>query len=288
MRICFVGTGYVGLVTGTCFAEKGNDVCCVDIDNKRIEDLTDKQHESTQSITVQKQKLQALNQKLECLNKELTEIEVSYKLAKEATKGQELDDRAEDIRQQLDEVRLKISDNQMVITQINGEMAGFDQQIVIMQEQLSHQTARKTALETEMTRYQQESIELTRRQEKLRADHLQLSKTIEAHRDKNNQSAELQKTNAQRLETLQEEIKNNNHQLIIDNDIKNTISTQLNSLQLQMNHWEENIYKSYEINYLMAEDSYHQLEAAHQLDELDYKPFQHVLRQSNPIHVFVK
>ncbi|MFA7207414.1 MAG: UDP-glucose/GDP-mannose dehydrogenase family protein [Synergistaceae bacterium] len=39
MRICFVGTGYVGLVTGTCFAEKGNDVCCVDIDNKRIEDL---------------------------------------------------------------------------------------------------------------------------------------------------------------------------------------------------------------------------------------------------------
>ena len=237
--------------------------------NKRIEDLTDKQHESTQSITVQKQKLQALNQKLEYLNKELTEIEVSYKLAKEATKGQELDDRAEDIRQQLDEVRLKISDNQMVITQINGEMAGFDQQIVIMQEQLSHQTARKTALETEMTRYQQESIELTRRQEKLRADHLQLSKTIEAHRDKNKQSAELQKTNAQRLETLQEEIKNDNHQLIIDNDIKNTISTQLNSLQLQMNHWEENIYKSYEINYLMAEDAYRQLEAEHQLDELD-------------------
>lgn len=39
MKICLVGTGYVGLVTGTCFAEKGNDVCCVDIDNKRIEDL---------------------------------------------------------------------------------------------------------------------------------------------------------------------------------------------------------------------------------------------------------
>ena len=36
MRICVVGTGYVGLVTGTCFAEKGNEVCCVDIDEKRI------------------------------------------------------------------------------------------------------------------------------------------------------------------------------------------------------------------------------------------------------------
>ena len=36
MKICVVGTGYVGLVTGTCFAEKGNEVCCIDIDKKRI------------------------------------------------------------------------------------------------------------------------------------------------------------------------------------------------------------------------------------------------------------
>ena len=39
MKICVVGTGYVGLVTGTCFAEKGNTVCCVDIDEERIEKL---------------------------------------------------------------------------------------------------------------------------------------------------------------------------------------------------------------------------------------------------------
>ncbi|MBA2760962.1 MAG: hypothetical protein H0U39_03195, partial [Segetibacter sp.] len=32
MKIAVVGTGYVGLVTGTCFAETGNYVCCVDID----------------------------------------------------------------------------------------------------------------------------------------------------------------------------------------------------------------------------------------------------------------
>ncbi|MCH9007236.1 UDP-glucose/GDP-mannose dehydrogenase family protein [candidate division KSB1 bacterium] len=39
MHICVIGTGYVGLVTGTCFAEFGNDVVCVDIDKKKIKGL---------------------------------------------------------------------------------------------------------------------------------------------------------------------------------------------------------------------------------------------------------
>ncbi len=36
MKIAVIGTGYVGLVTGTCFAESGNDVICVDIDEKKV------------------------------------------------------------------------------------------------------------------------------------------------------------------------------------------------------------------------------------------------------------
>ena len=41
MKITVVGTGYVGLVTGTCFSEVGVDVTCVDIDQKKIDNLNE-------------------------------------------------------------------------------------------------------------------------------------------------------------------------------------------------------------------------------------------------------
>jgi len=40
MKIAVIGTGYVGLVTGTCFAETGNKVVCVDIDQSKVEKLS--------------------------------------------------------------------------------------------------------------------------------------------------------------------------------------------------------------------------------------------------------
>jgi len=43
MRIAVIGTGYVGLVAGTCFAESGNTVTCVDIDENKVRRLRDGQ-----------------------------------------------------------------------------------------------------------------------------------------------------------------------------------------------------------------------------------------------------
>ena len=39
MKITIIGTGYVGLVTGTCLAEMGNDVMCLDVDAAKIRTL---------------------------------------------------------------------------------------------------------------------------------------------------------------------------------------------------------------------------------------------------------
>ena len=39
MKICFIGTGYVGLVSGVLFSDFGNNVVCVDNDQKKIENL---------------------------------------------------------------------------------------------------------------------------------------------------------------------------------------------------------------------------------------------------------
>ena len=39
MKLCMIGTGYVGLVSGACFADLGNDVICVDNDVTKINNL---------------------------------------------------------------------------------------------------------------------------------------------------------------------------------------------------------------------------------------------------------
>ena len=39
MKLCMIGTGYVGLVSGVCFSDLGNDVICVDKDQDKINKL---------------------------------------------------------------------------------------------------------------------------------------------------------------------------------------------------------------------------------------------------------
>jgi len=49
MKIAIIGTGYVGLVTGTCLSDSGNDVTCVDVDQAKIEHQKHREESSTDS-----------------------------------------------------------------------------------------------------------------------------------------------------------------------------------------------------------------------------------------------
>ncbi|MBC3796552.1 chromosome segregation protein SMC [Acetobacterium tundrae] len=237
--------------------------------NKMAEDLTKKNTETTRSISEMEEKTQLFAQHLQRQEAELENTEKAYNDVKELTKGPEADENSEEIRSRLDTFRSKISASQLAITQIKGEMAGLDQQLHLIHEQLTQQTDQKNSLAEEMKSYEQGNEELLQKQKNLADESIRLRKAIESRRDKNKTAVEQQKNNARRLETLQEEIKNDNHQLIINNDEKNTLTTQINGLQIQISNWEDNIYKSYEMNYLMVEDAYHQLAATQQLDELD-------------------
>ncbi|MBC3803127.1 chromosome segregation protein SMC [Acetobacterium fimetarium] len=237
--------------------------------NKLAEDLAQKKSANDQTLRELQERTQLLEQCCQKLEAELAATEKAYSDVKELTRGQNSDENTEAIRLQLDDLRTQISESQMAITRIKGEIAGLDQQLNLMQEQLNQQTDRKTALADEQKGYQQNSTELLEKQKYLAVEIIRLKEMIKTRQDKNRNAQEQQKKNAQRLETLQEEIKNDNHQLIINNDQKNTLTTQINGLQIQMDHWEENMYKSYEMNFLMVTDAYQQLAAAQQLDELD-------------------
>ena len=50
MRISVIGSGYVGLVTGTCFAETGNEVICMDVDEQKVQKIRPRVHQPMNAV----------------------------------------------------------------------------------------------------------------------------------------------------------------------------------------------------------------------------------------------
>lgn len=228
--------------------------------NKQSEAMVHKTTENSQAINDLKEKNELLENNLWILSEAMIEAERSHAIMKqplEETKAPRAV--VDDIRLQLDTLKAKISEMQMKATQNNGEINGFEQQIHLIEEQLNRQLQRKMALEQELLQYEKQSLELTQRQMILGTETVKLSDALEAHRNKSKTAFDQQKENARQLEKLRNEIKTVNHDLIMHNDEKNKLETKISGLQINMDHWEEAIYKSYELNYLMVEDVYEEL-----------------------------
>ena len=73
MKITVIGTGYVGLVTGTCLAETGNEVICVDIDRDKVDKAFSKSGDIKLYTALEKMMLLSIDLILKESNLEITE-----------------------------------------------------------------------------------------------------------------------------------------------------------------------------------------------------------------------
>ncbi|KNZ41523.1 chromosome segregation protein SMC [Acetobacterium bakii] len=238
--------------------------------NKELDDLNQKKETNQQLSQELKEKETGLTHRLHELSEALILAENSHnKVKQQPQKDQAPGDAVDDIRHQLDNLRPEISQGQMEVTRLNGEINGYEQQCSIIREQLNRQLERKSQLEKEISQYNSESFELTQSQKVLEIEILRLTAELASHLEKNRTNMDQQKENTTVLEALREEIKTINHDLIIHNDAKNKLETKISGLQINMDHWEEGIYASYEMNYIMVQDVYKELMAKQDAEELD-------------------
>lgn len=203
------------------------------------------------------------------LEKEILLTEEAYHKLKGTIEPQVKRIEVDSIRQSLDIIMSEISETQMEMTRLEGELKGCSQQSEMVKNQLDQQKLRLEGLESQLKNHKEESFTLKKRLEVLKSEVDGLNETLDNSREKNKNSVEQQKQNRENLEILREEIKKANHDLIVHNDMRNKLETQINSLKLKMDHWEEAIYDSYEMNLIMVEDIYEALKSKGNLEEID-------------------
>lgn len=237
--------------------------------NKEADDLSQKKIENELLIHELREKELLLKDRLLQLSNEMVNLEASHEKVKEPIKTKVPREIVDGIRYQMDTLRGEMSELKMNVTRNKGEIASFQQQIDLIDEQLHRQLERKAHLELEISQYDKESKELSQQLKSSETEILRLNAELESNREKNRTAQDQQKENSKILETIQEEIKAYNHELIIHNDEKNKLETKLNGLQIKMNHWEEAMYANYEMNFLMVEDAYEDLLAKKINEDLD-------------------
>ncbi|MGL4606742.1 MAG: chromosome segregation protein SMC [Eubacteriaceae bacterium] len=220
-----------------------------------------------EKIAYQKEQLENNRNFLIISNKQkMAEYEGLKELLEPITHRKEMDS----IREKLDNLVEEISKHQMRITEVEGEIKGKELQRKLLMDQLDLQIQRKESQEKQIKSYENEISRIENQLEDIQKEIKTLMKTLNEGQTKNKASYDEQKENLKKLEILRDEIKNANHDLIVNNDEKNKVETQINNLQMKIEIWQESIFENYEMNMLMVQDYYDELIKKESFKTLDF------------------
>lgn len=174
----------------------------------------------------------------------------------------ENDDYLEIIRSSIEMLNRKISEGKVELARSNEGLRSFDQQLAMIGSQIESCISREKKVESEIRACRESAALHKTRCEVLKVELEGLQAAVEEKKEALTNYSNATKEQTAISETLEREIKALNHQLILQNEEKNNAEMAKNKVEMQMTHWEENIFENYDMNFVMVEDIYPELSAA--------------------------
>ena len=179
----------------------------------------------------------------------------AYEALKEAAKKAEL--RLNSVEQE----RIKLARD-------NEGIRSLEQQMAMIHSQIETCISREKKVESEIRACRESSALHRTRCEVLKVETEELQAAVDEKRAALESFSTETREQTAISEALEQEIKDLNHQLILQNETKNNAEMAKNKLEMQMTHWEENIFESYDMNFVMVGDIYEALSQ----EDLDLSP----------------
>ncbi len=203
---------------------------------------------------------------------EQARIQGSDEGKKEAKGKSDKQDRLEALREIIEEKRLNIQGLEMSKTKIEAGLESGQNQYDFLAAHDQEKKKRLFEIDEKFKVYQNHNQTLDKGQEEFNQASSQLRENGDELKQKMKKDQQVYNNNYEELATLQEKIKEANHQLIINNDLKNRIIGEIKSRGISKDHLEKKLFEEYGMNYLMAEDAYYEFSQKERFKEGDYSP----------------
>lgn len=172
------------------------------------------------------------------------------------------------VRGAIEGLNRKISEGRIKLARDNEGIRSLEQQMAMIHSQIETCISREKKVESEIRACRESSALHRTRCEVLKVETEELQAAVDEKRAALESFSTETREQTAISEALEQEIKDLNHQLILQNETKNNAEMAKNKLEMQMTHWEENIFESYDMNFVMVGDIYEALSQ----EDLDLSP----------------